>query len=151
LPRWIEKLGNLSEITLHKTLLSASDIEILGGLRGLRYLRLREKSCSESTLTFSAGSFTHLKILSIMCSDSRSLDITNVTFASSRISFLEKIVWWSAGSQPLSVSGIENLEFLREVDLRGNFNLEEVNKAIAANGNKPRLSIESSYDFDDGT
>jgi hypothetical protein len=132
LPQWIKNLEELSKITLHETLLAVEDIAILGNLRKLCCLRLGEKSCSESTLTFTRYSFQSLNFLIIECSD-----ITNIIFSDAAASELRKIVWSSTGQQSLSLSGIEHLQSLKKLNLKGSFDLEEVNKAIEANQNKP--------------
>lgn len=61
LPRWIEKLEKLTKITMHKTFLTNSDNDILGGLKCLLCLRLRQDSCIESTLTFNRDAFQFSK------------------------------------------------------------------------------------------
>ncbi|XP_022682245.1 putative disease resistance RPP13-like protein 3 [Setaria italica] len=76
LPPWVEKLKELTKITLHKTPLSPVDIKILGMLTSLRYLRLQEKSSSERTLAFSKDGFQSLVFLVIEFSG-----ITSISFA----------------------------------------------------------------------
>ncbi|RCV24174.1 hypothetical protein SETIT_5G064000v2 [Setaria italica] len=112
LPPWVEKLKELTKITLHKTPLSPVDIKILGMLTSLRYLRLQEKSSSERTLAFSKDGFQSLVFLKIV---------------------------WSSSIDQLSLSGIEHLRNIREVNLKGNFDLGRVERALDANKNKPIL------------
>ncbi|CAO2198518.1 unnamed protein product [Urochloa humidicola] len=136
LPSWVEKLKEeLSKITLHKTPLSLADIKILGRLTSLCYLRLQEKSSSEKTLDFSKDGFQSLMFLVVEFSD-----IISISFADEATTpRLQKIVWSSNIEPPLSLSGIEHLQSLREVNLKGNFDLGRVEKGIQGNKTKPIL------------
>uniref|UniRef100_A0A0D9W3V3 Rx N-terminal domain-containing protein n=1 Tax=Leersia perrieri TaxID=77586 RepID=A0A0D9W3V3_9ORYZ len=124
LPLWVKDLRELTKITLHKTLLGANDIEILGKLASLCYLRLWQESCIEETLTFSKDVFQCLKFLVLQCSD-----IKNISFADEAAPKLKKVVW-SSRPQYHSLSGIEHLQSLEELKLSGNFDLERVKLAI---------------------
>lgn len=138
LPQWVKDLKELTKITLHKTLLTADDIEILGKLTSLSYLWLRQESCSERTVTFRKDRFQSLKFLVIHCAH-----ITNINFDDEATSKLKKIVWSSIGDK-LSLSGIDHLQSLKELELSGNFNLQRVKQAIAANQNSPILKTDSN-------
>ncbi|TVU25215.1 hypothetical protein EJB05_27704, partial [Eragrostis curvula] len=134
LPSWVKKLSELTKMTMHKTFLTNDDIEIIGKLTSLRYIRLRHESSNERTLTFYKDRFQNLMFLVIECSD-----ITIVNFGERATPKLMKIVWTSAGSKTLI--GMEKLQSLKEVKLTGNFDLERVEQAIAANTNGPILTL----------
>lgn len=130
LPLWVRDLKELRKITLHKTLLTAADIEIIGMLPSLYHIWLRQESCSEQTLTFSKDGFHCLKFLVLECPN-----ITSINFADKATTKLKNMVRSSTGSQLLCLSGIEHLQSLKELKLTGNFNHERVQQAIAANKN----------------
>ena len=138
-PAWVENLRELTKVTLHKTLLKADDIRILGKLIRLCYLRLWQESCIERTLTFSKDEFQGLKFLVIQCSD-----VTTINFGDKATPKLKKLVWISTGSQSQSLTGIEQLLSLKVLKVAGNFNTESLKLAIAANTNDPILETDDA-------
>jgi hypothetical protein len=135
LPPWIEKLGMLTKITLHKASLTTGDLSILGKLASLCCLRLRQKSCVESMLTFKTEEFLNLKFLIIECSE-----ISSINFDNGASPKLKKIVWSSTEKQ--SLFGIKYLPGLQEIELtKGKFDLKRMKEEITANKNNPVLKI----------
>ena len=128
----VKDLRELTKITIHKTFLTAGDIKIIGRITRLSYLRFQQESFTESTLTFSKGGFQNLKYLVIDC-----LDVISINFDEEATPRLEKIIWYSTGTQCLT--GIEQLPSLKELHLTGNFDSESVQQAITSNINNPIL------------
>uniref|UniRef100_A0A0E0MHS0 Uncharacterized protein n=1 Tax=Oryza punctata TaxID=4537 RepID=A0A0E0MHS0_ORYPU len=110
LPRRMKELNNLSKLTLRDTLLNEDNLAVLGGLKGLRCLRLRYHSFDSGGLTFSSDSFPNLAGLVI--EDDM---LVTITFAPGAAPKLAKIVW--SFQRMESLTGIKNLQSLRRVEL----------------------------------
>jgi hypothetical protein len=74
--QWVKDLKELKKMILHKALLTAADIEIIGTLTSLYHLELLQESCSEITLTFSNDGFQSLRFLVVECSNITSIQIS---------------------------------------------------------------------------
>ncbi|VAH68098.1 unnamed protein product [Triticum turgidum subsp. durum] len=115
LPLFIKGDNNkLAKITLCHTLLSQDDLEVLAKLPKLRCVRLQHIVCSEQKLNFKEGEFRCLKYLLV-----EDLDLTNITFEDEAASELEKMVL--SISSKCSISGVDNLLKLNELELNSSF------------------------------
>uniref|UniRef100_A0A0A9DSK3 Disease resistance R13L4/SHOC-2-like LRR domain-containing protein n=1 Tax=Arundo donax TaxID=35708 RepID=A0A0A9DSK3_ARUDO len=125
------ELKNLANVTLRDTQLQ-EDLLNLGGLQGLRCLRLRRNSCAhQQALRFEAGKFEALKILAV-----EGGTIISVEFADGAAPQLEKIVWtFDKDDKVPIIDGIGNLGSLKLVKIRGDLGPHkgsELKRAIAA-------------------
>ncbi|CAN6221589.1 unnamed protein product [Urochloa humidicola] len=126
----------LSKVTLSNTLLNQEHVEAyLAKLPKLRCLRLRGKSCVESTLNLKEGDFESLEYLLVEGSD-----ITSVRFDAGAAPMLEKIMW--AFTSMESLTGIGNLPKLKELEFIGVSIPHHVRKAIVAHPNHPVLKLD---------
>ncbi|CAO2149977.1 unnamed protein product [Urochloa humidicola] len=132
LPSWIAGLNQLSKITLRGTCLGADDIHVLGKLKMLRCLRLRQKSYTESKLSFKVDEFQRLRFLII-----EGTDITNITFDAGEAPKLEMIIWSFSTLEALS--GVSHLPKLKKLELNGDGNLDPVKAEIEMHPNHPEL------------
>uniref|UniRef100_J3N9V8 NB-ARC domain-containing protein n=2 Tax=Oryza brachyantha TaxID=4533 RepID=J3N9V8_ORYBR len=132
LPTWLQKLEQLSDITMCDTSLKHSDVKILGDLLNLRFMRLLGESYNQKELTFEKG-FKNLEILII----ERSSTISDVHFVQRVAPKLEKIVWSSTCK--MENLGIHNLRGLKEIELKGNCDLNRIRQSIKANPCHPNL------------
>ena len=130
LPSWIKELHLLSKITLCGTSLMDNAIWSLGELSSLRCLRLWHKSYIEMRLTFKDDEFQNLKYLVVEGSD-----ITTIHFENGATPKLENIVW--DFTQLVSLSGVENLPGLKEIELNGDCNPYSIIQNMAAHPNHP--------------
>ncbi|KAF7106286.1 hypothetical protein CFC21_107028 [Triticum aestivum] len=103
--------SQLGKVTLSGTLLGQVDLKFLAKLPKLVCLRLREKACMDSKLTFSKEEFKKLKCFLVEGSN-----MTDIWFEGGALK-LEKITLCSTdGIQ--SLSGVEALPELKEVELK---------------------------------
>ncbi|KAE8776325.1 disease resistance protein RPM1-like [Hordeum vulgare] len=119
LPGWIRELQQLSEITLCDTFLSRYSLQDLGNnLHHLRCLRLRRSSYNDHKLTFGKDGFQELRLLII-----EGNTVTTVEFQEDMsCPRLKKIVWRNMSlKQEGTLSGIQHLEGLEDVELKGCF------------------------------
>jgi hypothetical protein len=130
LPSWIKELHLLSKITLCGTSLMDNAIRSLGELSSLQCLRLWHKSYIEMRLTFKDDEFQNLKYLVVEGSD-----ITTIHFENGATPKLENIVW--DFTQLVSLSGVENLPGLKEIELNGDCNPYSIIQHMAAHPNHP--------------
>uniref|UniRef100_A0A8R7QZQ7 Disease resistance protein RPM1 n=1 Tax=Triticum urartu TaxID=4572 RepID=A0A8R7QZQ7_TRIUA len=112
----------LAKVTLTRTKLTQSDLEVLAKLPNIVCLRLREKACRDSKLTFSKEEFKTLKCFLVEGSN-----MTDILFEGGALK-LEKITLCSTdGIQ--SLSGVEALPELKEVELKNGNKLSLFEKA----------------------
>ncbi|TVU43061.1 hypothetical protein EJB05_09497, partial [Eragrostis curvula] len=132
LSNWIKEHGTLTKVTLRNTLLEEHDIHILGGLKVLQYLRLRNDSYKEGELSFRKENFQSLKSLVV-----EGTIIISISFEDGAAPKLERIVWSFTSMQ--SLSGIQHLQKLKELELNGSGDLDPVRQAIKEHPNHPML------------
>ncbi|XP_062183126.1 disease resistance protein PIK6-NP-like [Phragmites australis] len=126
----IQEHHKLAKITLSETYLKEDDLNILGKLHGLRWVRLLHKSYTESELAFKEEEFQSLNFLLVEGSD-----ITNISFVIGAAPKLERIVWSFAVME--AISGVEHLPELKKLELNGDCNLDPVRAAIRRHPNYP--------------
>lgn len=131
LPTWLQKIDQLSKITLYETDLKESDISILGTIINLRFLRLLTGSYNRQRLAFHKG-FRSLEFLTVQGSA-----IFAISFGNSVAPKLEKIVWSSTCR--METLEIDSLKGLKEIELHGDYNGACIRKSIEANPNQPVL------------
>lgn len=119
----------IAKLTLSATLLEVDAIQILAQIPNIRCLVLLDKSFdgSQNQITFK-DEFKWLNLLVVHCSS-----ITEISFSRGSAPRLEKIAWSS-----FTISGIDKLPRLKELEFNGDDVPEEVKKAIGTK-NKPSL------------
>ncbi|KAL6619740.1 hypothetical protein ACP70R_034879 [Stipagrostis hirtigluma subsp. patula] len=120
----------VTNLTLCGTLLKQGDLQILAKHPNMRYLMLLNTSFEVIQITFNKDEFPKLNILTVDCSG-----ITKIDFTSGSAPKLEKIVWSSC----TSLSGIENLPRLKELEVIGDIAHNEVEEAVREHKNKPHF------------
>ncbi|TVU23797.1 hypothetical protein EJB05_26179, partial [Eragrostis curvula] len=125
-------LPQLVKVTLSSTNLNTNDLSIIGNLLGLRCLRLRHRSCTESDLAFEEGKFKSLNFLLV-----EGNNITNISFVTGAAPKLERIIWSFATMEALS--GITHLHELRWLELNGDCDLRPVTTQINSHQKRPAL------------
>ncbi|XBI34881.1 hypothetical protein VPH35_120632 [Triticum aestivum] len=126
-----EKAKNISKVTLCHTILCQEELEILAKIPNMRNLVLKEISYVQSQHIFYEHDFPRLKLLVIEFSA-----ITNIVFASQSATNLERIIWFYTKG---TLSGIDNLPKLKELEFNGDFVPDLVKEALKRNDNKPKL------------
>ncbi|XP_052136940.1 uncharacterized protein LOC127755324 [Oryza glaberrima] len=120
------KAKQITKLTLRGTLLKQDDLQIITKELKIRCLVLLDKSLdgSQNQITFEKEEFIWLNLLIVDCSA-----ITKIDFTSGSAPRLEKIVC----SHFTSLSGIDNLPRLKELELNGKVVPKEVKEAIENN------------------
>ncbi|EEC68469.1 hypothetical protein OsI_36704 [Oryza sativa Indica Group] len=116
----------IAKLTLRGTLLKQDDLQIITKELNIRCLVLLDKSLdvSQNQITFEKEEFIWLNLLMVDCSA-----ITKIDFNNGSAPRLEKIVW----SHFTSLSGIDNLPRLKELEFNGKVVPKEVKEAIENN------------------
>ncbi|KAL6596679.1 hypothetical protein ACP70R_047322 [Stipagrostis hirtigluma subsp. patula] len=136
LPLLLKGSDRLAKVTLSNTLLNQNNVEIhLAKIPKLRSLRLRSGSYVESMLSLKKDNFRNLEYLLIEDSN-----ITHISFDYGAAPKLEKIVWYFTRME--SLSGINNLPMLKEIELHGSSIPDQVREAIATHPNHPILVLD---------
>ncbi|WVZ84082.1 LOW QUALITY PROTEIN: hypothetical protein U9M48_031154 [Paspalum notatum var. saurae] len=130
---FLDRAIQIAKVTLRGTLLKQGDFQKLSKKSNIRCLELLDKSCDESQLTFNKAEFLKLNHLIVNCSK-----ITKINFTSGSTPKLEKFIWAFTNMQ--SLSGIDSLPRLREIELIGDFVPNEVKESINKNKNKPYVT-----------
>lgn len=111
-------------------MLDTVDLELLAKKPNVCCLMLLDKSCDLSQITFNKNDFPKLNLLVVDC-----CVITTITFTSGSAPKLEKLVW----SSFTSLSGIENLPKLKELEFNGDIVPNAVKEAIKRHERQPYL------------
>ncbi|KAB8115770.1 hypothetical protein EE612_056405, partial [Oryza sativa] len=116
----------IAKLTLRGTLLKQGDLRIIARELNICCLVLLENSfdISQNQITFEKEEFIWLKLLSVDCST-----ITKINFITGSAPRLKKIVW----SSFTSLSGINNLPRLKELEFNGYSVPNDVEEAIKNN------------------
>jgi hypothetical protein len=122
----------VTKMTIRSTLLKQDDLRDFAKNTMIRCLTLSDESYDESSLTFNKDEFPDLNILVLNCTN-----ITNVNFESGSAPKINKIVW--SFKKMESLSGINNLQRLRELEFNGDLILDEVKEEIKKHKNKPYI------------
>ncbi|GJN36198.1 hypothetical protein PR202_gb25038 [Eleusine coracana subsp. coracana] len=122
----------ITKLTLRGTLLKQDDLDILAKKPNVRCLELLDRSCdaSQNQITFKKDEFTKLNLLIVDCSS-----IAKIIFASGSAPKLEKIIW----SPFTSLSDIDNLPRLKELEFNGAHVPNVLYQAIGKHNNKPKI------------
>uniref|UniRef100_A0A8I6WFQ8 Disease resistance R13L4/SHOC-2-like LRR domain-containing protein n=1 Tax=Hordeum vulgare subsp. vulgare TaxID=112509 RepID=A0A8I6WFQ8_HORVV len=129
-----EKAAQIAKLTLRGTLLEQDALQILAKKPSIRSLVLLDKSFGgrQSKITLNKDEFLWLNLLVVHCSG-----ITKIVFICGSAPRLEKIVW----SSFTSLSGIDKLPRLKELEFNGGQIPDEVREAIEKHKNKPSLKL----------
>uniref|UniRef100_A0ACD5VN79 Uncharacterized protein n=1 Tax=Avena sativa TaxID=4498 RepID=A0ACD5VN79_AVESA len=140
---WIAGHEQLTKITLSETDLGEDALRILGKLRILRCLRLRQKSYTKSELIFEKEEFKSLKSLVVECSN-----ITSITFKAGAAPKLEMIAWSFVSMEILF--GVSRLPKLKKLELSGDScDIYPVKEAVRQHPNHPDLKYNVQHQRQD--
>jgi hypothetical protein len=127
-----DEAKQIAKLTLCGTLLKQDALQILANKPSMRCLVLSDMSFdgTQNQISFNKDEFIWLNLLVVDCST-----ITKIVFATGSAPRLEKIIW----SSPTSLSGIDNLPRLKELEFNGDLVPNEVEEFIK--NNKDKLKI----------
>jgi hypothetical protein len=127
-----DEAKEIAKVTLCGTLLKQDALQILANKPSMRCLVLSDMSFdgTQNQISFNKDEFIWLNLLVVDCST-----ITKIVFATGSAPRLEKIIW----SSPTSLSGIDNLPRLKELEFNGDLVPNEVEEFIK--NNKDKLKI----------
>lgn len=103
-------------------MLKEDDIKILAKKPTICCLVLLDKSYDNSKLTFNTDEFPKLNLLIVEC------DIMEISFAAGSCPKLKRLVW--TFTKIITLSGIDNLPRLNELEFKGDFIPNEVKQTI---------------------
>jgi hypothetical protein len=124
----------LAKLTLCGTLLEQDALQLLANKRNIRSLVLLDKAVggTQNDITLEKDDFLWLNLLEVHCSA-----ITKMVFTCGSAPRLEKIVW----SSSTSLSGIDELPRLKELEFTGDQVPDDMTKDIEKHKNKPSLKL----------
>ena len=143
LPPWIKLLSNLRKLKLRLTMIRQHEVDLLKDLPSLNILCLSFKEFEYGELRFRGWrSFRQLWVLEIAC-NSR---LQSVTFGDHVMPRLEVLKIRCCNNVPtLNFSGLEKLQILREVLLRGSYDNkveQDMRSQLGKHQNKPGFKVE---------
>lgn len=118
------------KLSLHGGLLEQGDLEIMAKKTNMRFLVLKSCDISQNKITFTKDGFPKLNLLVVDCPT-----VTDIVFTCGSAPKLEKIIWSSSAS----LSGIDKLPRLKEIEFNGDIVPNVVKEAIEKHRNKPTL------------
>jgi hypothetical protein len=122
----------LAKLTLCGTLLEQDALQLLANKRNIRSLVLHSVGATQNEITLEKDEFLWLNLLEVHCSA-----ITKIVFTCGSAPRLEKIVW----SSSTSLSGIDELPRLKELEFTGDQVPDDMIKDIEKHKNKPSLKL----------
>ncbi|TVU18103.1 hypothetical protein EJB05_34175, partial [Eragrostis curvula] len=119
----------IAKLTLRGTFLEPVDLHILSKKPNIQYLKLLDGSCdvSCSQIALKKDEFPKLNLIIVDC-----FAITKIVFTRGYVPKLEKIVW----SSFTSLSGIDKLPRLKDLEFKGHLVPDELKEATEKNKNK---------------
>ncbi|TVU16944.1 hypothetical protein EJB05_32948, partial [Eragrostis curvula] len=132
----IDEAEQIANMSLQGTFLSHGDVQIFTKKPNLHILMLLNESyVVESKLTFKQDVFPKLDLLVVACSN-----ITEINFTSGCAPKLKKIIWSITKGTVVTLSGIDNLPKLRELEFNGEPLPNGLKEDIKKHRNKPDLN-----------
>ncbi|CAN6381308.1 unnamed protein product [Urochloa humidicola] len=125
--------NKIVKVTLSRTNLNQDNLKVLAKLPKLQFVRLRHIACTESILTFKQDEYKYLKCLHLDGSS-----FTKIVFEDESAPELNKMVLSFTNIE--SVSGVDGLEKLEEVELSMNSSRSNNGKLISSFSNAEQLS-----------
>ncbi|KAM0853477.1 hypothetical protein ACQ4PT_051050 [Festuca glaucescens] len=122
----------IAKLTLRGTLLEQDALQLLANKRNIRSLVLHSVGATQNEITLEKDEFLWLNLLEVHCSA-----ITKIVFTCGSAPRLEKIVW----SSSTSLSGIDELPRLKELEFTGDQVPDNMIKDIEKHKNKPSLKL----------
>uniref|UniRef100_A0ACD5ZRA7 Uncharacterized protein n=1 Tax=Avena sativa TaxID=4498 RepID=A0ACD5ZRA7_AVESA len=120
-----DKAKKISKVTLSHTILRQDDVNILANMPNMRSLVLKDTSYVEGQLIFNKDEFPRLNFLIVeFCT------IKNICFIGGSAPKLEKIIWSFSKDMVSTLSGIDNIPKLKELELNGDFVPKEIQESI---------------------
>ncbi|KAI4968171.1 hypothetical protein ZWY2020_005283 [Hordeum vulgare] len=127
------KVDQIAKITLRDTQLKQEDMQILARKKNLHCLELSDNSYDKGHLAFKEDEFPTLDLLIVECPT-----ISSISFTKDSAPKIERIVW--SFNEMKSLSGIDNLPRLKEIECIGDHIPHQVRKDIAAHKAQPNLT-----------
>ncbi|CAO2146396.1 unnamed protein product [Urochloa humidicola] len=127
-----QEANQIAKLTLRDTHLKKDDLKSIPMKPNLRCLVLLDNSYDESQISFDEHEFPKLDLLIVKCPKINSINFTNKSAPN-----LEKIVW--SFTKMESLSGINYLPKLQELEFNGEIVLHKVRKDILTHKRKPVL------------
>ncbi|CAL4982860.1 unnamed protein product [Urochloa decumbens] len=127
-----QEASQIAKVTLRDTHLKKDDLKSFPMKPNLRCLVLLDNSYDQSQISFDEHEFPKLDLLIVKCPKINSINFTNKSVPN-----LEKIVW--SFSKMESLSGINYLPKLQELEFNGEIVLRKVRKDIMAHKGRPIL------------
>jgi hypothetical protein len=127
------KGDQIAKVTLSDTQIKTDDLKYLATKTSLRCLVLSKKSLDGEQISLDKHEFPKLELLIVDCSN-----INSFSFADGSAPNLEKIVW--SFTKMESLSGIEHLPKLQELELNGEVDPHQMDKIITAHKGRPVIT-----------
>ncbi|CAD6246578.1 unnamed protein product [Miscanthus lutarioriparius] len=132
LPKLLSDAKQISKVTLRGTMLAEDGMRTLARMENIRCLVLLQGSYNQNRLDLNKDEYAKLNLLIVKCPE-----ITEIKFERGSAPKLEKIVW--TFDQGSSLSGIEHLPRLKELEFTGDSLPDQVKEGIDKHKHKDMI------------